>query len=78
MKLDEALAVYLYLKDQYQPSMDQRLAREQAWKIIVQHARATLSMSPAMLCTCAAIGKPNIAHARNCPAMTSQDYRSET
>ena len=38
MNLDEALAVYLYLKDQYMPSMEKRLLREEAWLVICEHA----------------------------------------
>lgn len=44
MNLDEALAVYLYLKDGYNPTMDERLQREAAWKMICESAKQTISM----------------------------------
>lgn len=43
MRLDDALATYLYLKDQYQPSEHERQVRHQAWEVIARHAKNTIN-----------------------------------
>lgn len=44
MNLDEALAVYLYLKNQSLRTMDERLQFEAAWKMICESAKNTISL----------------------------------
>lgn len=44
MNLDEALAVYLYLKNQYQPTADERDQRHAAWEVICSSAKQCISL----------------------------------
>lgn len=43
MNLDEALAVWAYTKHQYKPSMEVRLAADEAWRVICEEANKVIA-----------------------------------